>query len=98
MNHQRNDAETIASIIQTEISVLTDYRIVVTGFASSNSEIMRDVVNKELLKKQIIMYNIPYVSFMIEDVFREFFNLPKIQELWNYVSSRWNYEIGPTDQ
>ena len=85
MKHQTNDAKTIASIIQTEISLLTDYRIVVTGFASSNSEVMREGISQELLKTQILVYNIPYISFMIEDLFREFFNLPKIQELWNFV-------------
>lgn len=82
------DAKFIATIIQNEISTLSEHHIFVTGFASSNSEIMRVVTEKELLKKQIIVQSIPYTSFMIEDICREFFAIPKIQEIWSLVLSR----------
>ena len=46
---------------------------------------MRNAISSELLKKQVILHNTPYISFMIEDIFREVFAIPKINEMWNLV-------------
>lgn len=93
---QHNDASAIASIIQNEISLLSEMGITITGFASSHSEVMQDVIRNELLKKQILLQPVPYVSFMIEDIFREFFCLPKIQTVWNYVMFETRSHVGQT--
>lgn len=78
-------AEAMSSLIEQEVSSLASNNIQVSGIACSNSELMRNAIGNELLKKQIILHNTPYISFMIEDIFREVFAIPKINEMWNLV-------------
>lgn len=78
-------AEAMSSLIEHEVSTLASNNIQVSGIACSNCELMRNAIGNELLKKQIILHNTPYISFMIEDIFREVFAIPKINEMWNLV-------------
>ena len=78
-------AATMSSCIKHEISTLAANNIQVSGIACSYSELMRNAISSELLKKQVILHNTPYISFMIEDIFREVFAIPKINEMWNLV-------------
>ena len=78
-------AATMSSCIKHEISTLAANNIQVSGIACSYCELMRNAISSELLKKQVILHNTPYISFMIEDIFREVFAIPKINEMWNLV-------------
>lgn len=79
--------EFIASMIENERATLENYRVNVSSIATSNNQLMREIVDSELIKRQIYLQRVSYTSFMIEDMFREIFAVPIINECWSIVRS-----------
>ena len=67
-------AATMSSCIKHEISTLAANNIQVSGIACSYCELMRNAISSELLKKQVILHNTPYISPPNIDFCRDDYN------------------------